>query len=483
MSRLRRSLVINFLSSSGANLLQFIVSILLARILSPSEIGVYSIAFVFVNIAHMFRDFGVSSYLQSQPTLSREQLRSAMGMMFTSTWLIALILFLLSGPISLWFHEPPIAPIIQILAVGFLLIPFGAITNSMLLRELAADKQAIVSAASTVSYCASCLGLATLGLGTMSIAWANLISGLVTALACIPFRPKNMPWLPSFRNMRGIANFGAGTLLANCVNAINVSIPDILLGKLGNARAVGLFSRANSTVSIFTYIAGSTISYGALSYMSQVHHRGEPLAPMLQRATALITGIGWPAYALTALLGHDIVATLYGDKWLGCVPAIMPLALAAGVSMLFQYTQYALTAIGRPYLSAVPISVTLFSRIIFGYVLYDGQLVTFAWAMLVAAVAAAPVVMLQQRKYLHFGALQLLESTKGSLIVTIICMAGCEGMKLLLPDTLKPIIRLSILLVPLMLIWYVALRVTRHEMLEEVHHIIAGFRARLPGFN
>jgi O-antigen/teichoic acid export membrane protein len=65
MVNLRRSLVINFFSSSGAALLQFLVSVLLARMLSPSEIGVYSMTLVFVNFAHVFRDFGVSTYLKA----------------------------------------------------------------------------------------------------------------------------------------------------------------------------------------------------------------------------------------------------------------------------------------------------------------------------------------------------------------------------------------------------------------------------------
>ena len=59
--------------------MQFIVSILLARLLSPSEIGVYSMTVVFVNIAHMFRDFGVGSYLQREPDLTPDKIRSAIG--------------------------------------------------------------------------------------------------------------------------------------------------------------------------------------------------------------------------------------------------------------------------------------------------------------------------------------------------------------------------------------------------------------------
>lgn len=482
MTKLRRSLVINFLTSSGAALLQFITSIFLARLLSPSEIGVYSMAMVFVGIAHMFRDFGVPSYLQREANLTPEKIRSAIGVMFASTWSMALILYLASGAIGAWFHEPATIPIIRLLAIGFLLIPFGAVTHAMLVRELAADKQAVVSAASTVSYCISCVGLAALGCGTLSIAWANLISNAVTAVLYIPYRPPGLPWMPSFRHWKGIANFGLATLLTNTLNALSNSLPDVLLGKLSNARAVGLFSRANSTVALFTYVAGSTISYGAVAYMSQSHHRGEPLGPMLGRTTALLSGVAWPAYALTALLGHDIVYTLYGEKWVNCVPAILPLTIAAGVSILFQYAPAALTAIGRPYLSAVPAAITLLSRVLFAFVLFNGDLANYAWSITAATVVTAPFIIAQQSRYFGFGWRAMVASVWSSLAVTAITLAGCVLLVLALPAAMAPMTRLLILMVPLTAIWYGALRVTRHALLPEVHHLAAGMRARLPQF-
>jgi O-antigen/teichoic acid export membrane protein len=482
MTKLRRSLVINFLASSGAAVLQFITSIFLARLLTPSEIGVYSMAMVFVGIAHMFRDFGVPSYLQREANLTPEKIRSAIGVMFASTWSMATLLYLASGAIGAWFGEPGTVPIIKLLAIGFLLIPFGAVTHAMLVRELAADKQAVVSAGSTVSYCVSCVGLAALGCGTLSIAWANLISNTVTALMYIPYRPPGLPWMPSFRHWKGIANFGMATLLTNTLNALSNSLPDVLLGKLSNARAVGLFSRANSTVALFTYVAGSTISYGAVSYMSQSHHRGESLGPMLGRTTALLTGVAWPAYALTALLGHDIVFTLYGEKWLNCVPAILPLTVAAAVSILFQYAPAALTAIGRPYLSAVPAALTLFSRIVFALVLFNGNLSNYAWSIAAATVAVAPVIIFQQQRYFGFGWRAMLTSLRGSLAVTVITLLGCAALMLVLPSTMTPMVRLLALMLPLVLIWYGALRLTRHALLPEVHHLVAGMRARLPQF-
>lgn len=479
MVNLRRSLVINFLSSSGATFLQFVVSVLLARILSPSEIGVFSMTVVFVNLAHVFRDFGVASYLQRESELTPEKIRSATGVVFVSSWLIATVLFLISSWFGRWFNEPGIVPVMRVLAIGFLLIPFGAITNALLAREFAAEKQAYVTAAGTISYCVSCLVLAKLGFGSMSLAYANLINIIACALAYIPLRPKNLPWLPSFSHWRSVTHFGIGSLLSNSANALNNGIPDILLGKLGTAHHVGLFSRANSTVAIFTYVAGSTVNYGAISYLAQTHHRGESLVPTLSRATALLTGVGWTALALTAVLGQDIVTVLYGSKWVECVPAILPLTIAAAIGMLFHYIPMAVTAIGRPYLSVVPLMVSVLSRIGFSVLLFNGSLSGFAWALCLATVTTAPFIAAQQRRHFGFGIRSLFRAMMPSAIVMSGTAATGAVLVGILPADLTAMARLLIMALPLITVWCLLILVTRHELLSELRRLVAPIGVKL----
>jgi O-antigen/teichoic acid export membrane protein len=313
----------------------------------------------------------------------------------------------------------------------------------------------------------------------MSMAWANLANIIACAIAYTPLRPKNLPWLPSFRKWRNVLHFGIGTLLSNCIGAINNAVPDILLGKLGNATMVGLFSRASSTVSIFTYIAGSTVNYGSVSYISQAYHRREPLGPLLNRVTALVTGVGWPALALTYVFSAEIVTALYGEKWLPAVPAIDALVIAGMISLIFNYTPTALTAIGRPYLSATPLIATLLTRIAFGVVLFNGDIRNFSWAICAATVLAAPVMIYQHYVYLSHRFGTMLTALMPSALVAIACMAAAMLFKMMLPTSLHAMAVLLILTLPLASVWYLALRLTRHPLMAELHLVANGLKARL----
>ncbi len=479
MADLRRSLVINFFSTSGAALLQFIVSIILARILSPSDIGIYSMTAVVVNLGHVFRDFGVTNYIQREKELTADKLRSVAGVAFTTSWIIATVLLLASGWIGEWFHEPKLVPVMRVLAVGFFFIPFGSITNSLLARNFEAKKEAVLWAIGTSSFCISCIVLAKLGFGSMALAYSNLINIIACGIGCAFMRPKDLPWLPSFKHWREVAHFGVGSLLSSCAGSLNNAMPDLLLGKLGSPRLVGLLSRANSTVAIFTYIAGSTVNYGAVAYLAQTYHRGDSLAPTLSRATALLTGVGWAALLLTAILGHDIVMALYGPSWLEAVPAILPLTLAAAVTMMYHYVPMAVTAIGRPYLSTVPIMVSVATRIAFGVLLFNGSLVHFAWALCMATIVTAPVIGLQQTRHLGYSTGVMLRALAPSALVALGTGVAGFVLQLVLPSALPALARLLIMLVPLAAVWYLLLRLTRHVLVDEVHRLVTPIGTRL----
>lgn len=478
MASIRRSLFINFFASTGDTMVQFAVSLFLARLLSPSDIGVYSMTIVFVNIAHIFQGFGVGSYLQREKDLTPEKLRAATGVLFTTSWLIAAAMYAGSDWFGRWFNEPQMIPVMKVLAICFAFIPFGAITHSLLTREFAAGKQAWVTAVSTAASAVTCVSLAVMGFGTMSMAWGNLANIIACCLAYIPLRPKYLPWLPSFRHWREVVHFGLSSLLTNCLDSVNNSLPDILLGKLGNARLVGLFSRANSTVTIFFHIAGSTANYGSVSYIAQAHHRGEPVGALLSRATALLLGIAWPALALTYIFATEIITVLYGEKWLPSVPAMDGLLVSCAIGTIFNYYPAAMTAIGRPYLAALPTAVTLLSRIAFALALFDGSIRSFSWVICAATLVATPVVIIQQRIYFHYRFGAMLVALWPSAAVAIMCMAGAALLKVVLPASVPPAAVLLLSALPLACLWYLSLRLMGHPLTGEIHKLASGFQSR-----
>ena len=466
----RKSLAINFASSSGATLVMFAVSVIVARILTPAEIGVYSIAIVLVNIAHVFREFGVGSYLQRAPDLTRAQVRSALAVAYAIAWTVAAVVFISAEWVAAWFGYAEIAPVMRILAIGFLFIPFSSVALALLLREYDAKKISIGTVAGTAAYSATCIGLALAGFGATSLAWANLANVLATGVVYVWLGPLHMAYVPRFREVGAVLSFGAGALLTNLIKAANTALPDLILGKLGTARQVGLLSRGNSTVNIFMYVAGSAITFGSQTYLAKAYHARRSLEPILHRAIALVTAFGWPMLAVTAVAAREVIVGLYGDQWLDAVPAIAPLALMAAVELAFHYKVPAFNAIGRPYLSSIPLLATAALRIGLGLALFTGDIVSFSWALMLASLATSAIWLWLQRRYLGCGIRAFLAMLMPSALVAGLC-AVAAWVALAALDAAgiaAPLVRIALLAVPVALVWLGALYALRHPLFGEI---------------
>src|SRR5258706_9149173 len=127
VSRVRRALLISFAQNYGVLVLQFAASIFIARVLTPGEMGIFSVATVLVGIAHNFRDFGVANYVIQEKELTEDRIRSALGIAILVAWLLAAAMALLSGPMAEFYREPGVRSVMLVLALNFMLIPFGSV--------------------------------------------------------------------------------------------------------------------------------------------------------------------------------------------------------------------------------------------------------------------------------------------------------------------------------------------------------------------
>ncbi len=476
MSRLRLSLLVTFLSSNGSAAVLFLVTLVLARLLSPAEIGVFSMAAVLLAIAHALRDFGVSAYLLQEKELTPERIGAASGVLITASWLLGAGMFAASGWIADYLHEPRTQEVMQVLACGFLFIPFGSITQTLLARDYRAQEQACVNALGTSAYAISVLWMAHAGMSYMSMAWANLISILVTSAGYAFFRPREAPWRPSFSGWRQVVGFGGGTIIGGILDKASSALPELWLGKASGANDVGLLSRANGTAKIFMQVAGPTAYYAAVRHLAQAHHRGEPVAPLLCKAMAYISACAWPLFFATAIYSPDVVLFLYGPKWLDCAPLVSLICAAWGIVLVSMFHVAAMQAIGRPLLAALPSAAALLARAACIFFVYDGTLNSFGWSMVLAALVALPANMAIQKRMFAMGHLEFARALMPSLAVTLACAALAAALNGVTPPDWPAFVRLLILALLACPAWVVMVVLVRHPLADELER--AG--ARVP---
>lgn len=468
MNNVKIALVITFLSSNFATVVQFGVTLVLARLLTPTEIGIFSITVVFMNIIAVFREFGVTGYIQSEKNLTYQKLRSALGLLIGTSWALAIFIFSVSGYIASYYQQPGIKDILHIVTISFLIVPFVNYYGALLNRDLSAKSQSVVTIVGTIAYSVTCILLAHFGYSYLSLAWANVANLSVSLLCLLILRNESTPWLPSLSGWGHPARFGGGAIIGSLIGRIQNSLPDLILGKVSGPHDVGLYSRANGLVGIIQQIIGPTLNFAAIPLLSKSFHSEAGISPVIQKFLAYLTCIIWPLNIVIALFGVEIVRLLYGPTWIDAAPILVFICAQAVVQTIFAITHQVTMAIGRPYLFAFIAGGNTILRVWLIYLFSPTSPVVFAAILACADIMSfvLPIVFFRTSLNMTYREIFLpfLESVK----VALACgMVACVA-RLTVPHSWPDILILFIVALFVGPTWLFASRRFRHPIIKEL---------------
>lgn len=441
---MRGKIALQFVVNNWTIVTNFALSLLLARLLSPTDIGIFSMSAVLISVAHVFRDFGVAAYIKQTKTLTDETIRAAMGVLIATSWAVSAILFFGASAWAEFLREPRIVEVVYVLALGFVFVPFGAIPSAILTRRMEVGKTSKVALVSNLSHFFVCLGFAKLGFGHMTMAWANLVDILVCGVGYRMVLAERLPLWPSFKGWRQVTRFGVGNVLPSLLQRVDAAIPDLALGRQSTAADVGLFSRANSTVNLLGEAINPTIQYFALPYLAQVHHSKGRIDQEFLHATSVLNAVVFPALVAIAVLAPELVTFLFGEKWLPSAQAVPWLCVAFALSSMFAITTPAVTSIGKPSAATWPFIILVMAKVFLAFTLFDGTLERFAMSVALAQFVSLPLFLIVNKVYLRISIVDWIRSVVPVLVLGIISYVASSGVRLLIPTGSGPFLVLVV---------------------------------------
>ena len=167
-------------------------SIIIARLLTPAEVGVFALAMSVSYLLGALRGAGVGLYLVREPNLDEAKIRTAFGMMIIASWLSGLILLLLAGPMARIYGEPAMVPVMGLLSVAFFIAPFGEPALSLLTREMRFDILYRVALLSTLAGTMTSVSLAASGFSYYALACGLIASSVTSALLALIHEPRHL---------------------------------------------------------------------------------------------------------------------------------------------------------------------------------------------------------------------------------------------------------------------------------------------------
>lgn len=318
----------------------------IARLLTPADIGVFSVTMVLLSYVATVRDMGAGGYLVQEKELTPDRVKAVWAVQLGLGILLSLVVLVVSTPVAAFYNEPRMRDIMLVIALNYAINPFGSLTYAWQIREMHFDVLALIRFSATLTGALVSMYLAWRGMGPISLAYGSLASTVVNAIMAIYFRPKWFPWLPGTKELRRVLAFGSQTTGASIIGTIAGSAPELLLGKLQGMVATGLYSRASGLVLMFDRLVLSGISSVAISWFAKQSREHGSISQPFLKATSYVTAVGWAFAPAMILLAYPAIRILYGDQWDGAVDVTRLLAGALACGMPAAMSMAALMALG-----------------------------------------------------------------------------------------------------------------------------------------
>lgn len=307
---------------------QFIVGIILARLLSPKEFGLIGMLTIFIAISQTFIDSGFSQALIRKNNCTKEDYSTVFFYNLISGICLSAVLFFFSGEIGDYFQEPQLSLLIEILGLNLIIGSFGIIQSTILTKNINFKLQTNISFLSSVSSGIIGIIMAYSGWGVWSLVWKTISQNIITTVLLWlwnDWRPSLVFDYNSFRKMFG---FSSKLLVAGLIDTTFTNIYYLVIGKVYSATELGFYTKADQLRSYPSQNINGVVqrvSYPILAGIQDDNVR-------LKRAYKnLIKNVMFNSFVLMigmSAAAESMVVTLIGKKWIPLVPYLQLLCFS-----------------------------------------------------------------------------------------------------------------------------------------------------------
>jgi O-antigen/teichoic acid export membrane protein len=484
MNSVHRAIFFSAVERYGSLFFFLLSTAVLSRLLTPAEFGVYAAINALTAVAAAsFQEFGGANYLIQKQSLSEGSVRTASTITFCLSALFAAILFELRDMAAWFFSEEGLKIGIAVSTVNFLLSPFIMTISALLRRDMAFGQLARCNLAGNFVNALTSIALAVLNFGFMSPLLGG-IAGNATVLTLLIVSRQNLRiFLPSFSGYREVIHFGAYSGGVALINVFYNLAPQLILGRVLDFTAVGLYSRALNITQVFDRLVLQILSPVTMPAIVAHAREGRDLKRAFLQAAELIAVVQWPFLIFFALMTDSIISIWLGSTWAEIVPLIRMLCVGS-VSLFAGCLIYPiLVAAGRirDTLTSSLISLPPCLLVIFGASFYGVQVVAASFLVTMPFQAAVALYFVSRR--LAISPADLFNAMLKSGIVTACSTAG---VLLSLPITkfslAGPILGLLLGSIFSTIGWGLGLVMTKHPLLGQMRLAANGIAGVAPRF-
>ena len=341
------SLLWKFLERGGVQGIQFVLQIILARILSPEDYGVLAILMAFIAIANVFVQSGLNTALIQKRDVDEIDFSSVFWLSLFISILLYIFLFFFAPIIAKFYHKDILVPVLRVLAITLFFGALNSVQNAMVSKTMQFKRFFFSSTFGVLGSGIVGIFCAKLGFGVWALVIQQLTSNFLISIILwftVKWRPK---FVFSIKKVRCLFSFGWKLLCSTILETAYNQIYNLIVGKTFSDIDLGYFSRGEQFPATIANNLNGSIQSVMLPTLSSHNDNYEEMKRITRRSIEVSSFVLWPCMMGLAAISKPLVQILLTDKWLPCVPYLQLACLSFALYPIHTANLTAINAMGR----------------------------------------------------------------------------------------------------------------------------------------
>jgi len=346
-SKLIHGVAWNFTEKILVKVASFAISVILARLLSPSDYGLMGMLAIFMSISSVFIEGGLAKALIQRQGCQDIDYSTAFVTNVALSLVIYAVLFLTAPLIADFYDEPILIPLTRVLALTIILGSFNIVQRAKLMANVDFKSLAQINVMSILVTGAIGIFMAYEGYGV----WALVGQSIGSTLFLIFIFPFYSKWKPSLRfskeSFSHLFGFGSKLMITGVYAVIFNNIATICIGKVYKSEELGYYTRGSQFSDLISFTVNDVLGTVTFPVLSELQNDTDRMVAVYRKSLFVTAMIIFPVMVLCALLAYPLVLILLTEKWLPCVVLMQWLCLARMFTPLSALNMNILNAVGR----------------------------------------------------------------------------------------------------------------------------------------
>lgn len=420
-----------FAERCGAQLVTFLVSIVLARILSPEDYGQIALITVFTTIMQVFVDSGLGTALIQKKDADDLDFSSVFYFNFVLCLVLYAAMFVAAPFIAGFYNDSSLIPIIRVISLTIVISGVKGIQQSYVSRNMLFKRFFYSTLGGTIFSAFLGIALAYTGFGVWAIVAQQLSNTAIDTLILwltVKWRPKRMF---SWRRLKGLLSFGWKMLASSLLDTVYNNVRSLIIGKMYSSSDLAYYDQGNKFPNVIVTNINTSIDSVLLPTMASAQDDADRVKSMTRRAIKTSTYIMAPLMMGLAFCAEPIVGLVLTDKWLPCVPFLRIFCITYMFYPIHTANLNAIKAMGR---SDLFLKLEIVKKVVGIALLLSTMwfgVMAMVYSLLVSSVLSQIINSWPNRKLLNYGYLEQLKDILPGIILAVF-MGFCVNLVSLL---------------------------------------------------